>query len=256
MKESHIDFLYLNEEDMIRAGVTDMKGCVDAIEEMFRLMKLGDYRMGGANGNSHGVMMSFPEHPKFPNMPKDGPDRRFMAMPAYLGGKFDMAGVKWYGSNVENRKKGLPRSILMLTLNDKDTGAPLAYMSANILSAYRTGAVPGVGFKYFAPENAKTVGIIGPGVMSKTALDAAMAVRPDIDTVKIKGSSMASPSAQKFADRIRAKYPQVKNIEIVATEEEAVTTRARFRIKSSSNRAAAGQAMTAPGLIQLSSMYG
>ena len=133
-----------------------------------------------------------------------------------------MAGVKWYGSNVENRKKGLPRSILMLTLNDKDTGAPLAYMSANILSAYRTGAVPGVGFKYFAPENAKTVGIIGPGVMSKTALDAAMAVRPDIDTVKIKGSSMASPSAQKFADRIRAKYPQVKNIEIVATEEEAV----------------------------------
>ncbi len=222
MKESHIDFLYLNEEDMIRAGVTDMKGCVDAIEEMFRLMKLGDYRMGGANGNSHGVMMSFPEHPKFPNMPKDGPDRRFMAMPAYLGGKFDMAGVKWYGSNVENRKKGLPRSILMLTLNDKDTGAPIAYMSANILSAYRTGAVPGVGFKYFAPEKAKTVGIIGPGVMSKTALDAAMAVRPDIDTVKIKGSSMASPSAQKFADRIRAKYPQVKNIEIVATEEEAV----------------------------------
>ena len=31
-----------------------------------------------------------------------------MAMPAYLGGKFDMAGVKWYGSNVGNREKGLP----------------------------------------------------------------------------------------------------------------------------------------------------
>ena len=75
-------------------------------------------------------------------MPKNADDRRFMAMPAYLGGRFDMAGVKWYGSNAENRKKGLPRSILMLTLNDKDTGAPLAYMSANILSAYRTGAVP------------------------------------------------------------------------------------------------------------------
>ncbi|MGM9612980.1 MAG: tyramine oxidase subunit B, partial [Butyricicoccus sp.] len=143
-------------------------------------------------------------------------------MPAYLGGKFDMAGVKWYGSNVENRKKGLPRSILMLTLNDKDTGAPLAYMSANILSAYRTGAVPGVGFKYFAREDAKTIGIIGPGVMSKTAFDAAMAVRPGIETVKIKGSSLTSPSAQKFADRIRQKYPTIQNIQIVATEEEAV----------------------------------
>ena len=99
----------------------------------------------------------------------------------------------------------------MLTLNDKDTGAPLAYMSANILSAYRTGAVPGVGFKYFAREDAKTVGIIGPGVMSKTAFDAAMAVRPGIETVRIKGSSLTSLSAQKFADRVRRKYPSVSD---------------------------------------------
>ena len=132
-----VDFLYLNEEDMVKAGVKDMPGCIGAIEEMFRLMKKGDYRMGGANGNSHGVMMVFPEQSPFPNMPTDGPDRRFMAMPAYLGGKFDMAGMKWYGSNIENHKKGLPRSILMLTLNDKDTGAPVAYMSANIYKADR-----------------------------------------------------------------------------------------------------------------------
>ena len=41
------------------------------------------------------------------------------------------------------QEKVLPRSILTLILNDKDTGAPKAFMSANILSAYRTGAVPG-----------------------------------------------------------------------------------------------------------------
>jgi len=144
MANPKIDFLYLNENDMIEAGVTDMAGCVDTIEEMFRLLKVGDFRMGGPGNNSHGVMMVFPEESPFPNMPVDGPDRRFMAMPAYLGGQFDMVGMKWYGSNTENRQKGLPRSILMMTLNDKDTGAPVAYMSANILSAYRTGAVPGV----------------------------------------------------------------------------------------------------------------
>ena len=49
-----VDFLYLNEEDMIEAGVKDMQGCVDAMEDMFRLLKGGDFRMGGANGNSHG----------------------------------------------------------------------------------------------------------------------------------------------------------------------------------------------------------
>lgn len=222
MSYPSVDFLYLSEEDMIKAGVKDMAGCIEAIEEMFCLLKQGDYRMGGANGNSHGVMMTFPEHSPFPNMPTDGPDRRFMAMPAYLGGSFDMAGMKWYGSNVENKKEGLPRSILMLTLNDKNTGAPLAYMSANILSAYRTGAVPGVGFKYFSREDSKVVGIIGPGVMNKTAFAAIMAVRDGIETVKIKGSSLTSRSAKSYAKYLRKKYPQLKEIIIVATEEEAV----------------------------------
>lgn len=220
MDYPRIDFLYLSEEDMIKAGVTEMAGCVEAMEEMFKLLKIGDYRMGGPNGNSHGVMMTFPAESPFQNMPTDGPDRRFMAMPAYLGGKFDMAGMKWYGSNVENKKKGLPRSILMLTLNDKDTGAPLAYMSANILSAFRTGAVPGVGIKYFSRPDSRVVGIIGPGVMSKTAFDATMAVRSAIETVKIKGRSRKS--IDSFIGYISGKYPQIKDIRIVETEEEAV----------------------------------
>lgn len=215
-----VDFLYLNEDDMIKSGVTDMKQCIETMEEMLKLMKVGDYRMGGANGNSHGCMVSFPTNPKFPEMPKDGPDRRFMAMPAYLGGEFDMAGVKWYGSNAENRKKGLPRSILMLTLNDKDTGAPVAYMSANILSAFRTGAVPGVGFKYLAPDDAKLAAIIGPGVMSKTAFHAMMTVRPTIDTVKIKGRGQKN--LNKFIDFVKEKFPTVKNIEAVDSIEDAV----------------------------------
>ena len=219
MEYPKIDLLYLNEDDMIAAGVKDMAGCVEAMEEMFKLMKVGDYRMGGANGNSHGCMVMFPESSPFPEMPVDGPDRRFMAMPAYLGGKFDMAGMKWYGSNAENKKKGLPRSILTLILNDKDTGAPLAFMSANILSAYRTGAVPGVGFKYFAKEDAKTIGIVGPGVMSKTALAAAMAVRPSIKIVKVKGRGQAS--LNKFIKHVEKNYPGV-TVYAVDTIEEAV----------------------------------
>ncbi len=219
MEYPKIDFLYLSEDDMIAAGVKDMKSCVEAMEEMFKLMKVGDYRMGGANGNSHGSMVMFPEKSPFPEMPVDGPDRRFMAMPAYLGGKFDMAGMKWYGSNAANKEKGLPRSILMLTLNDKDTGAPLAFMSANILSAYRTGAVPGVGFKYFAKEDADTIGIVGPGVMSKTALAAAIAVRPTIKNVKVKGRGKAS--LEKFIDHAKKEYPEL-NIYAVDTIEEAV----------------------------------
>ena len=104
--DSKIDFLYLSEPDMIKAGVKDMKQCVDVMEDMLITLYKGDYVMGGQNHNSHGCMITFPDHPEFPGMPQNADDRRFMAMPAYLGGNYQMAGMKWYGSNVENKKKG------------------------------------------------------------------------------------------------------------------------------------------------------
>ena len=169
-----IDFLYLSEPDMIEAGVLDASRCVEVCEETFRLLGDGDYLMGGSNHNNHGMNIVFPKVTKFPNMPVAGPDRRFAAMPGYLGGRFDVCGNKWYGSNHENVSKGLPRSILTLMLNDRDTGAPLALMSANLLSAARTGAVPGVGAKHLAREDSRVVSVVGCGPINKACLGAIM----------------------------------------------------------------------------------
>lgn len=218
--DAKIDFLYLSEEDMIKAGVKDMASCVEVMEDLLITLYKGDYVMGGANHNSHGCMIMFPDDPQFEGMPKNADDRRFMAMPAYLGGRYQMAGMKWYGSNVDNKKKGLPRSILMMMLNDKDTGAPLALMSANLVSAYRTGGIPGVGAKYLARKDAKVVSIIGPGVMGKTSLAAFVSVCPQVDTVKIKGRSQKSLDA--FVKFVKEELPQIKNIEVCDTVEEAV----------------------------------
>ena len=217
---TRIDFLYLSEPDMIRAGVTDMAACVDTMEEMFGLLYSGDYRMAGVNNNSHGSVVVFPETSPFPNMPRPTPDRRFMAMPAYLGGRFGTAGMKWYGSNIENRDKGLPRSILMFILSNADTGAPLAFMSANLLSAYRTGAIPGVGARHLARRNSRTVGILGPGVMAKTSLSAFMAVCPLIDTVKIKGRGQKNLDA--FLTWIAETFPQITTVTVVDSVEQVV----------------------------------
>ncbi|UII68943.1 tyramine oxidase subunit B [Pseudomonas sp. HN11] len=215
-----IDFIYLSEQDMIRAGVTDMLACVNTMEEMFGLLYSGDYRMAGPNNDSHGAMLMFPKDSPFPNMPKPTADRRMMAMPAYLGGSFCTAGVKWYGSNIANRDKGLPRSILMFTLNDPDTGAPLAHMSANLLSAYRTGAIPGVGARHLARKDAKVVGLLGPGVMGKTTLAAFIAVCPHIDTLKIKGRG--EKSLNDFLGWVKETYPQITTIKVVDSLEEVV----------------------------------
>lgn len=218
--DTKIKFLYLSEPDMIQAGVKDMGKCVECMEDMLLTLKKGDYVMGGENHNSHGCMVTFPDNPPFPGMPKNADERRFMAMPAYLGGNYQMAGMKWYGSNVENKQKGLPRSILMMMLNDKDTGAPLALMSANLLSSYRTGAIPGVGAKYLARKDASTVAIIGPGVMGKTSLSAFLSVCPNLKTVKIKGRGQRS--LDSFVTFVKKEYPQIQDIQICETMEEAV----------------------------------
>src|SRR4051812_34294168 len=118
MQKQQVNFLYLSEPDMIEAGVLDTRHCVETIEEVFRLLSQGDYLMGGPNENEHGQMIWFPKEQRFPNMPVAGPDRRFMSMITYLGGRFNVCGDKWYGSNIANRDRGLPRSILMVTLND------------------------------------------------------------------------------------------------------------------------------------------
>lgn len=168
--ENGLQFLYLSEEDMLHSGVLDMKRCVKTIEDMFLIAGKGDYIMGGPQRESHGIMLWYPDNPAFEGMPKAGPDRRYMVMPAYLGGRFHVTGQKWYGSNVENIKSGLPRSILMFALNDADTGAPMAIMSANLLSAARTGAVPGVAAKYLKSASAENIAVIGCGVINHACI--------------------------------------------------------------------------------------
>lgn len=218
---TEINFRYLSEPDMIEAGVGDLVRCTDVMEEALVLMRQGDYKMAGENGNSHGAMITFPENPVHAGMPQDGPDRRFMAMPAYLGGRFGTSGVKWYGSNAENRKGGLPRSIHVFVLNDRDTGAPLSIMSANLLSAYRTGSVPGVGVKHLAKADARTAAVIGPGVIARSVLDTTLALRPSIDTLTVKGRSTAS--TQAFVDWATLKFPQLKSVVVCDTIEDAIS---------------------------------
>ena len=95
----------------------------------------------------------------------------------------------------------------MMMLNDKDTGAPLALMSANLVSAYRTGGIPGVGAKYLARKDSRVVSIIGPGVMGKTSLAAFVSVCPNPDTVKIEEASLVSGY---FLILLREELPQIK----------------------------------------------
>ena len=217
-----IDFLYLNEKDMIEAGVLDAAGCIETMRDTMALLGKKDFLLGGPNADEHGLQMNFPQKSDIEGFPlDDGPDRRFMAMPAYLGGRFHIAGQKFYGSNSHNAALGLPRSILMVTLSDVDTGAPKAIMSANLLSAMRTGAMSAMAATYLANKDSEVLSLLGPGVINKCALRCYMEVLPNIKKIKIRGSSSKSKTALAMKEFIEETYPQVKEIVICDSLEEA-----------------------------------
>ena len=217
-----IDFLYLNEEDMIKSGVLDAKRCIETMRDTLSLFGKKDFLLGGPKGDEHGLQMNFPKKSDIENFPlDDGPDRRFMAMPAYLGGRFHIAGQKYYGSNSHSNAFNLPRSILMVTLSDVDTGAPKAIMSANLLSAMRTGAMPAMAATYLANKDSEVLSLIGPGVINKCALMCYMEVLPNIKTIKLRGSSSKSKTALDMKQFIMEKYPNVKDIIICDSLKEA-----------------------------------
>lgn len=222
-EDQKIELLYLSEEDMIDAGVLDAGRCVDVMEETIGLLEDGDVLMGGPKHDEHGCMLWFPKKSDIPNFPlNDSRDRRFIAMPAYVGGRFHLAGMKWYGSNGRNREKGLPRSILMACLNDVETGAPLCYMSANLLSAMRTGAMPGLAAKLLANPDAKVLTLLGPGNIQRCSVLAILSKMKDVDTIRIKGSSATSKSTLAMKEYVKEHCPQIKEIICCDTLEEAI----------------------------------
>ena len=85
----------------------------------------------------------------------------FRAMPVRGDG---LALLKWITSFPGNPERGLPTVTGVICLSDATTGQPLMLLDARSVTALRTGAVAAVATRALAPEQARTVGIIGCGL--------------------------------------------------------------------------------------------
>ncbi len=70
------------------------------------------------------------------------------------------------------------RWVGLVLLFSTENGEPLAIMPDGVIQRMRVGATNGLGIRYMAREDARTVGILGSGWQAGTQLMAACAVRP------------------------------------------------------------------------------
>jgi len=200
-----VEFLYLSQEDVRAAGGLDMRMAMEAIERAFKLLNEGQVVIPDK------IVMELP--------PGEKERGRMNGLAAYIGGDWEVAGIKWIPSFPKNPfLRGLPRASALIILNDTQTGLPLAVMDGTIPSAVRTGAVGGLGAKYLARKDSEVLCLIGMGVQARTQ---AMAIKEALPSLKeIRGYDKSEERGIQSAGEIE-KLTGIAT-KFVQTPEEAV----------------------------------
>jgi N-[(2S)-2-amino-2-carboxyethyl]-L-glutamate dehydrogenase len=123
----------------------------------------------------------------------DKPDCRIIALPAYLGNGFDVAGLKWIASYPGNVQRGFPRASAVLVLNSYDTGYPFAILESSIISAARTAASAALAADCLVGRSRRShaLGIVGAGFIARYIYDFLIDTGWAIDHVRLNDVSPA-----------------------------------------------------------------
>jgi ornithine cyclodeaminase/alanine dehydrogenase-like protein (mu-crystallin family) len=169
VRGKEVEFRYLNQAQVESAGL-DIKMALEVVEQVLRLHAQGDVIL------PHKVSLDLGE-------PERG---RVNIMPAYVGGDFDVCGLKWIGIFPNNPSRhGLPSLTGLMVLGDPGRGTPLAVMDSSLITAMRTGAATGVAAKYLARSDSTIAAMVGAGVQSRTQLMALHQVLPLLQEVRV-----------------------------------------------------------------------
>ena len=140
--------------DIIRAHRAE---CIDVVRNAY---------LAHAAGNSVNPDSYFLRFP-------DKPDCRIIALPAYIGDGFQVAGIKWIASYPDNVRRGFPRASAVLVLNSCETGYPFAILESSIISAARTAASATLAAYWLSGQTrrAQSLGIVGTGFIARYVYD-------------------------------------------------------------------------------------
>lgn len=187
-------------------SLVDLNKMMDQIEEAYRIYGAGDYYM-----------------PPRPSVEHE--NKTLMYMPCYTK---EVIGTKILTIFPENAKRGLPSIDGVVLLNDAATGAPAALLDGQTVTAYRTGAVGGVGIRHLSRKDCHTFGVVGAGVQAFYQTLYACAAR-DIHTVYLYNHSDRDLTEylerlKKAIDNPGTKVVQCKTVEELAANSDIICT--------------------------------
>lgn len=140
---------------------------------------------------------------------------RIIAMPGYVGGPGEMAGIKWIGSKHDNpSERGIPRASAVIVLNDPETHFPVAIMEGGEISGMRTAGVTVLACEYLARPGFQSVALVGCGFIGRLHALGLLESFPAIERIHLydRSADAAQALAQELGDVAR----------VCASAEEAV----------------------------------
>ena len=186
--------------DVLIIGASDVEAALKGREKrvLDAVQKAYQTHSRGASSLPHSSFLRFPDSDK----------DRIICLPAYLGGDYQLAGVKWIASMPGNVARGMERASAVIILNDRVTGRPVAVVEGSIISKQRTAASAALASRVLAPGDPEAIGFVGCGPINIAVARFLATVWPNVS--HFVAFDLDPARAEVFGEALRAHKPGVQ----------------------------------------------
>ena len=190
----------MSSKDVLIIGAPEVEAALKGREKQVldAVQKAYETHSRGASSLPHSSFLRFPDSDK----------DRIICLPAYLGGDYQLAGVKWIASMPDNVARGMERASAVMILNDRVTGRPGAVIEGSIISKQRTAASAALASKVLASGEPAAIGFVGCGPINTAVAQFLTTVWPNVG--RLMAFDLDPARAEAFGKAMRAQRPGVE----------------------------------------------